>query len=258
MPCLTPGCSDDIRDRAVDVPPCLALRGCGRSPRESGAPPSTPRPPAIRDPTPSVARGPRLLGLVVPSLGRLAGQSRHRPARHGAGLAPPRLPALLAPEVQRPAGGPSAARPRASPADPADGTRESDVGPAAHSGRPRLARLRGRRTDRRQVHAPDLASAVTHVARLSHRPCPRDRRHRLLRGSHPHLPPALRLRCPAASPPRTPPRQRDGSPLSSLDGPAGDRGVPGGDRRRNTSFGIETRSTARPSLGASTPWESGR
>jgi hypothetical protein len=149
----------------------LALRGCGRSRRESGAPPpSTLGPPAIRDPTPSVARGPGLLGLGVPSLGRLAGQSRHRPARHGAGLAPPRLPALLAPEVQAKSGRPPEARPRALPADPADGTRESDVGPPAHSGRTRLARLRGRRTDRRQVHAPDLASAVTYVARLILRP----------------------------------------------------------------------------------------
>jgi hypothetical protein len=95
-----------------------------------------------------------------------------------------------------------------------------------------LLGLRGRRADRRQVHAPDLASAVTHVADLSHRACPRARRHRLLRGPHPYLPPALRLRCPAASPPRTPPRQRDGSPLSSLDGPAGDRGVPGGDQSK--------------------------
>ena len=40
----------------------------------------------------------------------------------------------------------------------------------------------------------------------------------------------VRLRRPAPSPPRTPPRQRDGSPVRSLDGPAGDRGVPGGDR----------------------------
>jgi hypothetical protein len=48
--------------------------------------------------------------------------------------------------------------------------------------------------------------------------------------SPPHLPSALRLRCPAASPPRTPPRQRDGSLLSSLDGPAGDRGLPEGDQ----------------------------
>ena len=165
-PCLMPGCSDATRHRSLDLPACPLHRGCRRRAREPGAPPSTPGPPAVRPPTTPLAMGPGPLGLAVPGLGALAVQSRHRATRHGAGLAPPRLPALLAPEVQSQAGGPSEARPRASPADPADGTRESDVGPPAHSGRTRLARLRGRRVDRRQVHAPDLASAVTHVARL--------------------------------------------------------------------------------------------
>ena len=56
------------------------------------------------------------------------------------------------------------------------------MGPAAHPGGTRPARRRGRRAHRRQVHAPDVASAVAHVARLPHRACPRHRRHRLLRG----------------------------------------------------------------------------
>ena len=54
--------------------------------------------------------GSRLLDLVVTGLGELAVQSRHRAARDRSGVAPPRLPALLAEEVQRQAG-----RPRLDP-----------------------------------------------------------------------------------------------------------------------------------------------
>ena len=104
-------------------------------------------------PTPSGSVGPGLLGLAVPPLGELAVQSRHRAARHGSGVAPPRLPALLAVEVQAQPGRPPEARRRASPAHPAHGARESHVGPAAHPGGARPARLRRRRADRRQVHA---------------------------------------------------------------------------------------------------------
>jgi hypothetical protein len=51
-------------------------------------------------------------------------------------------------------------------ADPADGARESDLGPPAHSGRTRPARLRDCRADRRQVHAPDRAPTLANVAHL--------------------------------------------------------------------------------------------
>ena len=190
MPCRKPGCADDIRDRAVDAPPRLAPWVDDHRPREPRTPPSTPRPSAIRGPTPSVAMGPDPLGLAVPPLDRLARQPRHRPTRHRPRLAPPRLPALLAVEVQGLLGRPPETRRRASRPDPTHGAGESDVGPPAHSGGADPARLRGRRTDRRQVHAPDVSSAVAHVAGLSHRACPRPRRHRLLRGPHPHLPPA--------------------------------------------------------------------
>ena len=141
----------------------VALYSSGRR-----TPPSTPCPPAIRGPTPAVSMGSRLLDLVVTELGELAIQSRHRAARDRSGVAPPRLPALLAEEVQRQADRPAEARPRASPSDPAaDGTRESDLGPSAHSGRIRLAGLRGRRAGRCQVHAPDRAPTLADVGHLS-------------------------------------------------------------------------------------------
>ena len=57
-------------------------------------------------------------------------------------------------------GRPPETRRGAARADPTHGAGESDVGPPAHSGRADPARLRGRRTDRRQVHAPDVSSAV--------------------------------------------------------------------------------------------------
>src|SRR5213594_1170351 len=61
------------------------------------------------------------------------------------------------------------ARCRDSLPDPTHGAGESDVEPPPHPGGTRPARLRGRRADRRQVRAPDLASAVigeTRTARL--------------------------------------------------------------------------------------------
>jgi hypothetical protein len=50
---------------------------------------------------------------------------------------------------------------------PAHGSRESHLGSPAHPSGTRPARLRGRRVDRRQVHAPDLTSTLAHVAGLS-------------------------------------------------------------------------------------------
>jgi hypothetical protein len=77
----------------------------GGRPGERGAAPSTPGPPAVGGPTPAGSVGPRLLGLAVTPVGELAVQSRHRATGHGAGLAPPRLPALLALEVPAQPGG---------------------------------------------------------------------------------------------------------------------------------------------------------
>src|SRR5262245_53789633 len=72
MPCLMPGCPDDLRDWFLDLPPRLVPRpGCGR-PREPCASPSTPGPPAIRSPTTLGAAGPSLLGLTILALGGLA------------------------------------------------------------------------------------------------------------------------------------------------------------------------------------------
>src|SRR2546427_7861238 len=95
-----PGCRNDCRDRSLDLPARLAPWVDNHRPREPRTPPSTPRPPAIRGPTPSVSVGPDPLGLAVPRLDRLALQPRHRATRHRPRLAPPRLPALLAFEVQ--------------------------------------------------------------------------------------------------------------------------------------------------------------
>src|SRR5262249_55843987 len=152
-------------------------------------------------PTPPVAGGPHPLGLAIARLGRVAVLPGHRAARHRPCLAPPRLPALLAMEVQAERGWPPAARRRAAPPDPPDGAGQSDLGPAPHPGGTRPARPRGRRADHRQVHAPAVASAVAHVARLPHRPRPGARRHRLLRGPDPHLSPAARVRRPSPRPP---------------------------------------------------------
>ena len=55
--------------------------------------------------------GPDPLGLAVPRLDRLALQPRHRATRHRPRLAPPRLPALLALEVQGPLSRPPEADP---------------------------------------------------------------------------------------------------------------------------------------------------
>ena len=49
---------------SLDPPPRLALRVGGHRPREPGAPPSTPGPPAIGGPTPSVSVGSDLLGWL--------------------------------------------------------------------------------------------------------------------------------------------------------------------------------------------------
>ena len=109
----------------------------------------------------------------------------------------------------------------------------------------------GRRADRRQVHAPDVASALAHVARLSRRSCPRHRRRRLLPRSHPHLPPPLRLR-------RAPPSTAASSSTSTSRITPPRSGRPGRSSRRSRTirlqgscFVIETRSTARSSRGES-------
>src|SRR4029450_11786292 len=115
------GVPHDTREQFMDVLSRCALRLGGHRPREPRTPPSTPCPPAIRGPTPSVSMGSRLLGLVVTGLGELAVQSHHRAARDRSGVAPPRLPALLAREVQTQTGRPAETRSRASPADPSDG-----------------------------------------------------------------------------------------------------------------------------------------
>jgi hypothetical protein len=99
-----------LRARSLDAPPRLAVRVDDHRPREPRAPPSTPGPPAVRGSTTPVTLGPNLLGLAVPPLGGLADHSRHRPARHRSGVAPPRLPALLALEVPSQAGWPAEAR----------------------------------------------------------------------------------------------------------------------------------------------------
>ncbi len=95
-------------------------------------------------------------------------------------------------------GRPSEARRRDSQSDPPPGAGESDVGPPAYPSGTRLARLRRRRADGREVHAPTLTSTLAHVAGLSLYACPRHRRRRLLSRPHAHLPPALRLRHPPA------------------------------------------------------------
>jgi hypothetical protein len=111
---------------------------------------------------------------------------------------PPRLPALLAVEVQGSLRRPPEARPRASPSHPPHGAREPHLGPPAHPRRTRSPRLPRRRTDRREVHAPDVTPALPDVARFSGGSPPRHGRRRLLRRPHPHLPSPLRLRRPSA------------------------------------------------------------
>ena len=179
------GCSDDSHPRSLGLPPRPLHRRCHRRARKPRAPPSTRGPSALRAPTPALPLGSTPLGLVVPPLGRLADHPRHRPARHRSGVAPPRRPALLAVEVQAEPGRPPAARRRASHSHPAHGSRESHLGAPAHPSGTRPARLRGRRADRRQVHAPDFASTLAHVAGLSRHACPRHRRRRLLSRANP-------------------------------------------------------------------------
>src|SRR4029450_13681366 len=77
-----------------------------------------PGPPAVGGPTPSVSLGPDLMGLAVPRLGGGAIHPGHRAARHGAGLAPPRLAARRAMEVQAQPGRAPATRRRVARPDP--------------------------------------------------------------------------------------------------------------------------------------------
>ena len=109
---------------------------------------------------PRLARWDRILwGLAVPGLGGLAFQSRHRPAGDGARMAPPRLPALLAMEVQAELGRPPEARRRDSAPDPPDGARRRIRAELAPAG------VRGGWADGREVHAPAVTSAVAHGVR---------------------------------------------------------------------------------------------
>jgi hypothetical protein len=63
---------------------------------------------SVRRPTP-LALGSGPLGLAVLGLGGLAVEPRHRPTGHCPRLAPPRLPVLLAVEVEDQPGRPPAA-----------------------------------------------------------------------------------------------------------------------------------------------------
>ena len=101
-------------------------------------------------PTTPITMGSDPLGLAVPRLGGVAVQPGHRAARHRSGLAPPRLPALLALAVLREPRRPAAARRRDSPPHPTHGAGECDLGPAAHPGGARPARPPDRRAHRRQ------------------------------------------------------------------------------------------------------------
>ena len=132
------------------------------------------------------------------------------------------------------------------------------MGPTAHPSGTRPARLRGRRADRRQVHAPDVAAALPDVAGLSCHSCQRHRRRRLLPRADAHVPLALRLRRASPRPPRAPPPQRHGPPLGRLDGSANHRSLPGRERPRDTCFAIATRSTATSSRDESRGWGSAR
>jgi hypothetical protein len=198
--------------RDAGVPQCSLWSVSGRScaPCSSGRQPSpsriSPSPPtrgasALCPPTPARSLGPDPLGLAVPPLDGVALQSRHRSACDRPRLAPPRLSALLAMAIQGERGRPPEARRPASPLDPTHGPREPHLGPPTHPGGTRPPRLPCRRAHCRQVHAPSVTSALAHVARLSHCTPPRARRDRLLRGPHPRLSPALRVRRPPPRPP---------------------------------------------------------
>ena len=248
------GAPDDARDRSLDLRARLSYRVRRHRPREPRAAPSTPGPPAVRAPTTSVTAGTESSGSGCPRLGGLAVQSRHRAARHGSGVAPPRLPALLAVEVQAEPGRSPEARRRAS-----------------HLIR-RMARENptwGRRRIQAELALLGYEVAELTVAKYMHRTSPRPsptwrvflaaharehRRRRLLRRADPDLPPPVRLRRAPPRPPRTPPRQRHRPPHGSLDRPADRRGVPGRFGSAGSCFGIETRSTARSSRGESSAW----
>ena len=98
------------------------------------------------------------MGLAVPRLGGVAIHPGHRAARHGAGLAPPRLPALLALEVQaHPVGRPGL-----------DAERRDLIR--------RMAREHptwGRRRMRAELAVLGYAVAELTVATYMHRPSPR-------------------------------------------------------------------------------------
>ena len=123
-------------------------------------------------------------------------------------------------------------RPRLDPelrrSDPAaDGARESDLGPSAHSGRIRLAGLRGRRAGRCQsACARSSTPSLADVGHLSRQPPPRSGGHRLFSGLNAHVPAPLRLRRPPTRSPRDPPSQRHRSPHRGLDPPPTDPGFP--------------------------------
>src|SRR5262245_21296605 len=95
------GGPDDSGDRSMDLPARPLHRGCRRDSREPRAAPSTPGAPAVRWPTTPGVGGPGPLGLAVPDLGGLAVEPGHHPTGHRPRLAPPRVPVLLAVEVER-------------------------------------------------------------------------------------------------------------------------------------------------------------
>jgi hypothetical protein len=164
--CLVSESAHDPRPRVLNLSSRPTLRVGGHRPGEPGAAPSTGRPPAIRLPAASSAGGPGPLGLAIPGLGGVAVESCHRTARDRPRLAPPRFPALLAMEVRATRRGPPSARRRASPSHSAHGSREPHLGPSADPGRTRPAGVRRGRPDHREVHAPDVPSALTTLARL--------------------------------------------------------------------------------------------
>ena len=210
------------------------------------------------DPTPAVSLGPGLLGLAVTRVDGVALQSRHRSARHRPGLAPPRLPALLALEVHRQPGGPPEARRRDSPPDPPDGSRESNLGPPTHPGGTRPPRLRRRRTDRRQVHAPNFASALAHVARFS-RPRMPERSSPSTSSWSPPSPSACSSSSSSSAMTAASSSMSTSRIIPPQSGPPARSSRPSRTRPlRDICSEIVTPSTARPSPGASPTWGSAR